>query len=319
MSAPAVSLHHVTATVDRAQPDLDFFAGLLGLRLVKRTVNFDNASVYHFYYGDELGRPGTVWTTFPYHGKGVRIGVHGAGQITATALSVRLGTIGYWTERLAGAGVAAEPLAARFDEVGLRVRDPSGLVIELVEGRDDRPGWAGAGVDSASAVRGLAGVTLLVRDPPRTVEFLTGLLGLRVVGTSGRVTRVTAGPDRPGHRLDVRAATDEPDARNGLGTVHHVALAVPDAAAQLAIREEVVRRGIDVTPVRDRQYFQSIYFREPGGVLLEIATVAPGFTLDEPADQLGAALRLPPWEEPNRPTIEAALPRITVPRGPSRS
>lgn len=312
MSRPVVSLHHVTATVDTAQADLDFYAGLLGLRLVKRTVNFDNRGVYHFYYGDELGTPGTIWTTFPYHGKGVRQGVHGAGQITATALSVPRGALGYWVERLRAQRVPVSELESRFGEPALRAVDPSGLVIELVEADDARAPWTGAEVGVEAAVRGLRGVTLTVRDPGTTAAFLAGLLGFEEVGSEADLTRLGAGGSAPGLTLDLRAAGGAPDAVNGLGTVHHVALAVADAETQLAIREEVARRGIRVTPVLDRQYFQSIYFREPGGVLLEVATMRPGFTVDEAPEDLGRGLKLPPWEEPNRAAIEAALPAITV-------
>lgn len=312
MSRPIVSLHHVTATVDTAQADLDFYAGLLGLRLVKRTVNFDNRGVYHFYYGDALGTPGTIWTTFPYHGKGVRQGVHGAGQITATALSVPRGSLGHWVERLRARGVAVSELESRFDEPALRAVDPAGLVIELVETDDARAPWTGGGVEAEAAIRGLRGVTLTVRDPAATAAFLSGLLGFEETALEGDLTRLGLGSGAPGLTLDLRAAGGAPDAVNGLGTVHHVALAVADAGTQLAIRDEVVRRGLTVTPVLDRQYFQSIYFREPGGVLLEVATISPGFTVDEAAEELGRGLKLPPWEEPNRAAIEAALPAITV-------
>jgi glyoxalase family protein len=312
MTAPVLSLHHVTATADAAQADLDFYAGLLGLRLVKQTVNFDNPGVYHFYYGDELGRPGTIWTTFPYHGKGVPVGVHGAGQITATAFSVPVGSLEYWDGRLAARGAEATRPEPAFGEARIVITDPSGLTIELVETADDRPGWTHVEVGAGAAIRGLRSVTLTVRDPRRTEAFLMELLGLTVVAGEGEAVRLGAGSGRPGHTLDIRPAGAAPDARNGIGTVHHVALAVPDAATQTAIRSEVMRRGIPVTPVLDRQYFQSIYFREPGGVLLEIATIGPGFTVDETPDALGQTLKLPPWEEPNRTTIEATLPPITA-------
>jgi glyoxalase family protein len=306
-------LHHVTATVDGDQPDLDFFSDRLGLRLVKRTVNFDNHHVHHFYYGTERGDPGTIWTTFPYGGQGVPAGVHGAGQIVATAFSVPAQASDGWRARIESAGLRIEKGTPRFGEEPLVVRDPSGLVIELVpDARDERSPWLAGPVVAALAIRGLHAVTLLIRDRRPTAAFLADVLGFRVVREEGSRTRLCIGRDAPGHLVDLVESASAPPARNGLGTVHHVAFAIDGAEAQLRLREELVRRGVNVTPVRDRTYFQSIYFREPGGVLLEIATMSPGFTFDEPLAQLGRSLRLPPWEEPSRADIEAALPAVTV-------
>jgi glyoxalase family protein len=312
MSPPTslLGLHHVTATVDQAQPDLDFWERLLGLRLVKRTVNFDNHHVYHFYYGTETGAPGTIWTTFPYHGWGVPVGVHGAGQITATAFSVPASALDAWRERLAEAGVAGVEGAPRFGECPLTFRDPSGLVMELVAGPDERPPWTGGGMAPAIAIRGLHGVTLLLRDRAATIELMTGLLGFEVVDEMPGRTRLACGGSAAGHLVDLFEAPGAQAARNGLGTVHHVAFAIGTAEEQLELRERLLRRGRKVTEVRDRTYFQSIYFREPGGVLFEVATVSPGFAVDEPPEGLGRALKLPPWEEPHRDGIEAALPRL---------
>lgn len=313
MQHPILHLHHVTATVALAGPDLAFCRGLLGLRLVKRTVNFDNHSVYHFYYGTEQGTPGTIWTTFPYAGWGVPAGVHGAGQIVATAFSVPAGALDRWRDRAAAAGVSAIEHTERLGAASLAVRDPSGLVLELVaDGRDARVPWAAGGVPADTAIRGLHSVTLLLREPAPTVELMTGLLGFSVVSETASRIRLAVGGDAPGHLVDLVASAGAPPARNGLGTVHHVAFAIAGADEQLRLREELVRLGYDVTPVRDRTYFQSIYFREPGGVLFEVATMAPGFTVDEPLDSLGAALKLPPWEESNRPAIEATLPPLAV-------
>jgi glyoxalase family protein len=311
--APIRSLHHVTATVDVAQDDLDFFAGRLGLRLVKKTVNFDNPGVYHFYYGDELGAPGTIWTTFPYHGKGVRTGVIGAGQVTATAFSVLPEALEYWTGRLRPHGVATR--AARFDEPALRVRDPSGLEIDLVApAADPRVPWAAGGVPVEHAVRGLHHVELTVHRPEATVLLLTELLGFRIRAEEGDVTRLGVGGGAPGTLVEVIADPRAERGINGLGTVHHVAFAIEGDEAQLALREELLSRGLQVTPVMDRQYFKSIYFREPGGVLFEVATMAPGFAVDEEPARLGHELMLPPWEEPRRAAIEAALPPLAAAR-----
>lgn len=311
MQHPIRHLHHVTATVAEAGPDLAFCRGLLGLRLVKRTVNFDNHNVYHFYYGTEQGAPGTIWTTFPYAGWNVPPGVHGAGQIVATAFSVPAGSLDAWRARLASDGFTAHAGGERFEAPWLAVRDPSGLVLELVaDGRDDRPPWPAGGVDRELAIRGLHTVTLMLRDRTPTVTLMTGLLGFAIVEEGPDRTRLAVADDQPGHLVDLVVSPDAPPARNGLGTVHHVAFAIGTAEEQLQLRAELVQLGYDVTPVRDRTYFQSIYFREPGGVLFEVATMSPGFTYDEPLDRLGTDLKLPPWEEPNRPAIEAALPRL---------
>jgi glyoxalase family protein len=308
---PIRHLHHVTATVAEARPDLEFCRGLLGLRLVKRTVNFDNHSVYHFYYGTEQGAPGTIWTTFPYAGRNVSPGVHGAGQVVATAFSVPAGSLDAWQRRAAAAGAGPVEAAERFGAPSVTLRDPSGLTLELVaDGRDDRPAWQGGGVDDELAIRGLHSVTLLLRDRAPTVELMTGLLGFGIVDEGPGRTRLAVGGDQAGHLVDLVVSGAAPAARNGLGTVHHVAFAIDGADAQLHLRAELVARGVDVTPVRDRTYFQSIYFREPGGVLFEVATMSPGFTFDEPAEALGTALKLPPWEEPSRAAIEAALPPL---------
>ncbi|MBI4419442.1 MAG: ring-cleaving dioxygenase [Gemmatimonadetes bacterium] len=305
------SLHHITATVDDAQQDLDFFAKLLSLRLVKRTVNFDNHHVYHFYYGNERGTPGTIMTTFPYKGKGIRVGTKGAGQITVTSFSVPEGSLDYWRRRLAQEGLAVRDRAPRFGEAALTVSDASGLVLELVANdRDRRAPWMQGDVPPTNAVRGLHSVTLTIRDPAKTRSLLTDVLGFEVVNEAADRARYGVNGEEPGTFIEVVRAPDAPAAVNGLGTVHHVAFAVSDGDEQLRMRSELLRLGFRVTEVMDRQYFRSIYFREPGGVLFEIATVPPGFAIDEDAGQLGRALKLPPWEEPNRAAIEAALPKV---------
>lgn len=309
-----LGLHHVTATVAEAQPDLDFCVGALGLRLVKKTVNFDNRNVYHFYYGDERGSPGTIWTTFPYAGMGVPAGRKGEGQITTTSFSVPADSLEHWRERLAGRGVDAAAGESPFGEGTLAVTDPSGLHFVLVgTARDTRAPWVAPGMEPAAAVRGLFGVTLTVASAEPSVRFLSEVLGLRVTKEAGGRVRLAVAGEGPGHTLELVHGTGAGPARNGLGTVHHVALAVDSPEAQLRLREDLLGRGVRVTEVLDRQYFQSIYFREPGGVLLEVATTAPGFTVDEPLESLGRDLKLPPWEESNRPQIEAGLPGVRLP------
>jgi glyoxalase family protein len=302
-----LGLHHVTATVNQVQPDLDFYRGALGLRLVKKTVNFDNPNVYHFYYGDELGTPGTIWTTFPYGGWGAAPGRHGAGQITTTSFSVPAGSLSSWALRLQDNGVSFQEDSAGGGNA-IVATDPSGLQVRLIEARNDsRTPWTGSGLSADMAIRGLHSVTLTVTDPGPSVSFARELLGFEVVDEAHGLLRMAVNGDLPGHALELSYGGDVPPARNGLGTVHHVALAISDEDQQRQLRQELIARGISVTDVLDRQYFRSIYFREPGGVLYEAATVAPGFTVDEPVAALGQALKLPPWEEKNRAIIESNL------------
>ncbi|MGE3521156.1 MAG: ring-cleaving dioxygenase [Vicinamibacterales bacterium] len=315
MRHPVLGLHHVTATVNDAQSDLDFCTDLLGLRLVKKTVNFDNHDVYHFYYGTEQGAPGTIWTTFPYKGRGVPVGIKGTGQVVTTAFSVPAGSLPFWRDRLAARDVhgAGAPVAARrFGDDVIAFDDPSGLRFELVAtDQDDREPWTGAQVDAGDAIRGLHSVTLLVRNSEPTARLLTEVLGFTIIGEeSGRI-RLVAGGATPGHAIDIVAAPDAVPAMNGLGTVHHVAMAIATSDEQLRLRDDLLSLGLRVTEVRDRCYFQSIYFREPGGVLFEVATIQPGFSVDEDVASLGRALKLPPWEEPSRAAIEAALPPVS--------
>ena len=312
MSSPILGLHHVTATVNDAQADLDFCLETLGLRLVKKTVNFDNHLVYHFYYGNEHGTPGTIWTTFPYKGHGVPIGTKGAGQVTVTSFSVPAGSLAWWRARFAAGGTAVQETPPRFGEESIIVADPSGLVFELVANtRDARASWTGNGVDQASAIRGIHSVTMTIARPDHTIDFMTSVLGFAVVNEMEGRTRLAVNGDEPGKTMEIVHAPGADLARNGLGTVHHVAMAVATAEDQLHMRDELLKAGARVTEVRDRQYFTSIYFREPGGVLFEIATMTPGFDVDEPLATLGRTLKLPPWEEPNRSMIESGLDKIT--------
>lgn len=311
MTPNILGLHHVTATVDDAQADLDFCIDLLGLRLVKKTVNFDNHNVYHFYYGNEAGSPGTIWTTFPYKGYGVRVGAKGAGQVVTTIFSVPVGSLEFWRNRLAKAAVSAATLETHFGEPAIGFNDPSGLRFELIAtDRDHRKPWSGV-VESDCAIRGIHSVQMMVRKAQPSVDFLTNVLGYKVIGRSANRTRVGAGGDGPGHVIDVLEDNDAKAAVNGLGTVHHVAMAIATAEEQIALRDELARIGVGVTDVRDRCYFTSIYFREPGGVLFEVATMQPGFMIDEPKESLGKDLKLPPWEEQYRPAISANLAKVT--------
>ncbi len=305
-------IHHVTAIAGDAQDNVNFYAGLLGLRLVKRTVNFDDPQSYHLYYGDGLGRPGTLLTFFAW--PGARRGRTGLGQVTAAALAVGADSFGYWRERLRAHSAAFEEAEAPFGEAVLALEDPDGLRLELVEAADDpRPGWRGGHIPAEYAVRGIRGVALPERSPAATVALLTETLGFRAVRAEGVVTRYASGAD-PATYADIVFAPNAVAGQISAGSVHHVAWRTPDDAAQADWLRELSALGYGVSPVMDREYFHSIYFREPGGVLFEIATDSPGFAADEAPDELGHSLRLPAQYEPMRAQIEAALPPLRVPK-----
>ena len=312
MSTETSGIHHVTAIAGEPQPNVAFYVGLLGLRLVKRTVNFDDPGTYHLYYGDGAGTPGSIMTYFPW--PGARRGRIGAGQLTVTSFSAPAASLGYWTERLVGAGVRFEKPEDRFGDTVLRFRDPDGLRLELVAAADDdRDGWADGPVPAEQAVRGFHHVTLAVTDPSRTAGLMTGPLGFRQTGEAEGRTRYEAGGGGPGSIVDVADGTGFPRGTIGVGTVHHVAFRVPDHESQLELRGELEALGYNVTPVLDRNYFRSIYFREPGSVLFEIATDPPGFAADEEPEHLGETLKLPSWLEPQRDRIEGTLPPLHIP------
>lgn len=314
MSMEVTGIHHVTAISGEAQRNVDFFVGLLGLRMVKRTVNFDDPETYHLYYGDGAGSPGTIMTFFPW--VGAPKGVQGTGQLTVTAFSVPEGSFDYWRERLSDNGVSFGEAEERFGDTVLPFADPDGMRLELVEGRDDdREPWGGGTVPAEQAPLGFHHVTLSVADPERTAELMTGTLGFREAGEKGGRSRYEAGEGGPGNTVDVIEGSIEEAGRMGVGTVHHVAFRVPGDEAQLELRERVAALGFDVTPVLDRSYFHSIYFREPGGVLFEVATDPPGFTTDEAPDELGTNLKLPPWLEGRRERIEQVLQPLRIPSG----
>ena len=323
--ATALGIHHVSAIASDPQRNLDFYAGLLGLRLVKRTVNFDDPQSYHLYYGDEMGTPGGIMTFFPW--PGARKGRQGAGHVSVVSFAVTQGSLGFWLERLVTHGVHHEGPARRSigngaGEQVISFRDHDGLAVELVasEGAGERAGWGGAsGIPAEHAIRGFHSVTCWVEEGGPTEEVLVDVLGFRLVGEQGSVRRFAVGDGGPGALVDVRAVGGFLRALGGAGTVHHVAFTVADDEAELELRERVVDAGLDATPVRDRRYFRSVYFREPGGVLYEIATRTPGFTVDEPVAHLGESLMLPPWLEADRAGIEALLPAIHLPMPRSES
>lgn len=312
MTPQTTGIHHVTAIAGAPQRNLDFYAGILGLRLIKKTVNFDDPGTYHLYYGDGAGNPGSIMTFFPW--PDAPRGRVGAGQLTATSFSIPAESLGYWTERLIEHGIPFEKPSQRFDETVLAFSDPDGLPLELVAATNDgREGWRDGPVLPEHAIRGFHHVTLLEHDPAPTTKLLRDTLGFRQTGEDGDRQRFEAGDGGAGNTVDVLTSADARRGSLGVGTVHHVAYRVPDEEIQLALREEISGLGYDVTSVLDRNYFRSIYFREPGGVLFEIATDPPGFAVDEDLSHLGESLKLPPWLEPQRERLENALPRLQIP------
>jgi glyoxalase family protein len=304
-------IHHVTAIARDPQANVDFYTRVLGLRLVKQTVNFDAPDSYHLYYGDEQGSPSSLLTFFPW--PGVPKGRQGAGMTTTTAFSVPGSSLGWWHERLRGLRVDTDAPASRDDEEVLTFRDPNGMVIDLVASDGDhRSGWDGvADIPADHAVRGLHAITLSERVLDPSAGMLTDLLGMDVGAESGDRARFGMADGGSGALVDVAAGVRDRGLQAG-GTVHHVAFRAPDLETMTAWQQELLGRGVGVTQILDRQYFRSIYFREPGGVLFEIATDAPGFAIDEPLLELGRHLKLPPWLEPDREQIAAALPPLQL-------
>ena len=300
-------IHHVTAVAADPGENVAFYTDVLGLRMVKQTVNFDDVSTYHLYYGDTTGTPGTALTFFPF-GE-TRQGRVGKGMASATTFRAPAGSLAYWQDRLAESDADVTEPVERFDETVLPFRDPDGQPLELVFGDDPHDDgavepWGDGPVPAEHALRGFAGVTLLPTDPDATADVLE-TMGYEATESVGDRTRYEV-PDRAGV-VDVLDRPDAPAARPGAGTVHHVAFRTPDVETELAWRETLLEAGQRVTEQKDRQYFQSIYFREPGGVLFEIATDGPGFTADESVAELGSELKLPPWLEDDRERIEAGL------------
>lgn len=313
MPDPIRGIHHITAIASSPQRNLDFYTQVLGLRLVKLTVNFDDPGTYHFYFGDENGRPGTILTFFPW--TEIRRGRRGTGQVGTVSFLAPPDSLGSWQSRLKQAGVTVSTPFTRFDDDVLGFTDPDGMQLELVASPAALVGhaWLGGPVPGEQAIRGFAPPTLLIEGFERTAALLSQTFGLTQVRQEGPRYRFAAENPRPGAWVDLEVRPSEPRGSMGAGVVHHIAWRTPDDAQQLAWREILTAQGLDVTPVLDRQYFHSIYFREPGGILFEIATDPPGFSLDEPQDALGTQLKLPPWLEPHRPQIEQTLPKLNLP------
>jgi glyoxalase family protein len=314
---PLAGIHHVTAIASDPADNLDFYSQVLGQRLVKKTVNFDDPGTYHLYYGDGHGQPGSIMTFFPW--PGARRGRVGAGQASMTSYAVPRGSLVFWQQHLERQGVSFEQPGERFGDRRLVLRDPDGLRLELIETDidpvSDGAVWSGSpGSEIASefAIRGFRGVVLSQPAGSGTFEFLSQVLGFAKVAEDGTTVRyridgaASSDPERMAGVLDVETSSDY--GSPGAGTVHHVAFRVANDESEQEWRRYLAAAGYHVSPVMDRQYFHSIYFREPGGVLFEIATDPPGFAIDEPLESLGTELKLPAALESSRERIEAVLP-----------
>jgi glyoxalase family protein len=309
-----LGIHHVTAIAGDPQQNVDFYAGVLGLRLVKLTVNYDDPSTYHLYYGDGQGHPGTIMTFFPWP-DAIR-GRIGTGQLTVTSFAVPEKSLGYWKNRLTEHETSIQEARSEFDEEMLFFTDRDGLQLELVATPHANPDrvWKQGPVPADFAIRGFHRVTLSENGYEKTASLLTGTLGFKRVQEHGSRFRYAANSGQPGTIVDLICAPEGRPGRVAVGTVHHVAWRTPTDEQQVRWREAIRDLQYNVTPVIDRTYFHSIYFHEPGGVLFEIATDPPGFAVDEPEEKIGASLVLPKWLERERSALERILPPIHLPR-----
>ena len=309
MTQLITGIHHVTAIAASANKNFHFYTAILGLRLVKKTVNFDAPAVYHLYYGDESGHPGSILTFFPY--EGLAEGRHGKGMLNTTSFSLPTASTGFWTERLKSFGIPYKAPRERFgQEEVIYLEDPDGLGLELVfTDKDSRTGWSGGPIPATHAIKGFYNVEIWEEGYERTAGLLTQQLDHRLIAEQGNRFRFAAS-DSPGNYVDILCSPDSLRGLAGSGTVHHIAFSTPGRAQQDEVRKKILESKLNATPVLDRKYFTSIYFREPGGVLFEVATAAPGFAVDESSDHLGEGLMLPEWLEKDRINLEQKLAPI---------
>jgi glyoxalase family protein len=310
MANRILGLHHITAIANNAQRNYQFYTKVLGLRMVKKTVNFDDPGTYHFYYGDESGTPGTILTFFPWEGIGQ--GSVGTGMATDIGYSVPEGSLEFWLERFKQFNVKHGNIDQRFGEQLLSFNDPDGLKLDLVvpENPDNRKGWETTDIKSELATKGFHNITLTLKDVAPTAEILTDILGYKFIKQEGNSYRFQTDAIENASIVDIKEEPKMPAGRGAAGTNHHVAFRVKDDNILMEFREKVASKGLGITPKIDRDYFFSLYFREPGGVLFELATDNPGFTRDEPLNELGTSLKLPKQYENSRKRIEQALPAL---------
>lgn len=305
-------IHHITAIAGDAQKNVDFYVKTLGLRMIKRTVNFDDPFTYHLYYGDQAGTPGTILTFFPW-GKGGFKGKRGTGQATTISYSLPENSAEYWKKRLADLRVDFIGPYKRFDEFVMLIEDADRIESELIfSAAETRDGWDNGEIPPEHAIRGFFGVTMALEQIPASEKILIDQLGFTKIKEEKNRIRYQSGAGGAGTYTDIISSPELPVGRMGVGTVHHTAWRANDNNHQLELRKNLVNSGMSVTPVIDRNYFHSIYFREPGNILFEIATDPPGFSVDEQPDELGSSLKLPPWLEPRRSEIENVLPEIKL-------
>lgn len=309
---PVQGLHHITAVAGDAQTNIDFYHKVLGQRLIKKTVNFDDPGTYHLYYGDEIGTPGTIMTYFPW--KNMRHGQKGNGETGAVGYTIRPESIGYWQDRLKDHNISTGQIESRFGAEVLPFSDPDGMTLELVTSTNPASleHWQNGPIPEEHAIRGFHSVTLWLNEIEGTAEVLTNQLAFDFVGQEGNRYRYQGASNDIGLYVDLLHRPNQPRGQFGAGSVHHIAFRTVDDAEQQEYLQKIRQAGYNITNVLDRQYFHSIYFRTPGGVLFEIATDAPGFLYDEPVEELGTHLKLPPWLEEMRPAITEALPTVTI-------
>jgi glyoxalase family protein len=303
-----LGLHHITAIAGNAQRNYEFYTKVLGLRLVKKTVNFDDPGTYHFYFGDEAGTPGSILTFFPWEGMGK--GHTGSGMATDIGYSVPADSLAFWKDRFKQFGVKQEEVAERFGEQYLSFQDPDGLKLDLIIPNkvDNRQGWQTTDVKRDVATKGFHNITLTVKNVTPTATILTDIFGYKLLKQEGNRYRFNTDAIETAAIVDIIEAPNLAPGRGAAGTNHHVAFRVKDDAILMEFREKIASKGLGITPKIDRDYFFSLYFREPGGVLFELATDNPGFTRDEPLNELGTSLKLPKQYENSRKRIEEVLP-----------
>jgi glyoxalase family protein len=306
----SAGIHHITAIAGEPRRHVDFYRRLLGLRMVKRTVNFDDPGTWHLYYGDELGSPGTALTFFVW--QGLPPGRHGAGEAQEIAFAIPETALDFWRERLIEQKITHQASPARFGESVIALSDPDGHKLELVAAKaaNKLPGWSNGEIPANHAIRGFHGITLELADVAATGRVLTQVFGFQPAGSEDGRHRFVAAGGPLGTVIDLRVTPGMARAAQGTGTIHHVAFRAGGDAEELEMRARALALGLRATEQVPRFYFRSVYFREPGGVLFEIATDDPGFTIDEPKEKLGSRVMLPPWYEKQRAEIEAALPPL---------